>query len=117
VSTPSPPDVIFEGDSKKIIKRFPSDVRADLGGDLRRVQNGEKPLDSGPMGDVLRGVFELRADDADFWYRVFYWVKDGQVYVLHCFKKKTNNTSQNDIQIGKKRLSDLKLRLQKGKKH
>ena len=56
----SPPDVVFEGKSREVIRSFPKDIRSDLGADLDRVQNGEKPLDSAPMAPVLPGVFELR---------------------------------------------------------
>jgi phage-related protein len=72
------------------------------------VQNGEKPLDSAPVAPVLPGVFELRDEDRDFWYRVLFKQIDGVVYVLHCFRKKTNKTPLNDIKIGRERLATLK---------
>lgn len=111
------PDVVFEGDSRNVIRGFPAGTRENLGGDLRRVQNGELPLDSGPMAPVLPGVFELRDEDKDFWYRVLYIKLGGVVYVLHCFTKKTNKTPQRDIDIARKRLSDLKQRLATQKKN
>lgn len=107
----SPPDVVFEGNSREVIRSFPKDVRSNLGADLDRVQNGEKPLDSAPMAPVLAGVFELRDEDRDFWYRVLYKQIESVVYVLHCFKKKTNKTSPNDIKVARERLSALKERL------
>jgi phage-related protein len=116
VAEPSPPDVVFEGNSLDIIRDFPKDVRENFGGDLRRLQNGERPLDSGSMAPALPGVFELRDQDKDTWYRVFYVKLTGVVYVLHCFTKKTNQTAKGDIEIGRKRLSDLKARLTKQKK-
>ena len=116
VAEPSPPDVVFEGNSRSLIKEFPADVRENLGGDLRRLQNGERPLDSGSMAPALPGVFELRDEDKDTWYRVFYVKLGGVVYVLHCFTKKTNQTPKGDIEIGRKRLSDLKARLAKQKR-
>ncbi len=112
----SPPDVAFEGDSRATIKKFPKEVRENFGGELQRVQDGELPLDSGSMAPTIPGVFELRDEDKDFWYRIFYCTRNGVVYVLHCFKKKTNKTSQGDIEIGRKRLSDLKARLEKQKR-
>lgn len=115
MAEPAPP--VFLGDSKDVIRGFPADVREDLGGDLRRLQDNEHPLDSAPMGSVLRGVFELRAADKDLWYRVLYYVRDGVIYVLHCFTKKTNKTPQGDIELARKRLSDLKQQLTKTKKH
>lgn len=117
MSETDPLDVVFLGDSKDIIKLFPSDVREDLGGDLRRLQNNEHPLDSAPMAPALPSVFELRAEDKNLWCRVFYHLRDGVIYVLHRFTKKTNKTPQGDIEIGRKRLSDLKQRLAKTKKH
>ena len=113
----SPPDVVFEGDSRAIIRTFPKSIREDMGGEFQRLQDGDHPLDSAPMGQVLPGVFELRAEDKDLWYRVFYCKREGVVYVLHCFTKKTNKTTQGDIEIGRKRLSDLKQRLARTKKH
>jgi len=41
------------------------------------------------MAPALPGVFELRDEDRDTWYRVSYVKIGGVVYVLHCFTKKT----------------------------
>ena len=112
----SPPDVVFEGSSRDIIKSFPKDVRSHLGADLDRVQNGEKPLDFRPMGAVLPGVSELRDEDQDFWYRVLYVRLEGVVYVLHCFTKKSKETPLKDIKIARGRLSAVKERLAEQKK-
>jgi phage-related protein len=81
------------------------------------LEKGELPLDSGPMAPVLPGVFELRTEDRDLWYRLFYCIRGEVIYVLHCFTKKTNKTSQGDIEIGRRRLSDLKQQQAKTKKH
>jgi phage-related protein len=110
-------DVVFEGDSKATIRGFPAHVRENLGGELRRLQNKELPLDSGPMAPAIPGVFELRDEDKDFWYRVFYCVRNGVVYVLHCFTKKTNKTQRRDIEIGRKRSNELKQRLARTKRN
>jgi len=116
VAEPSPPDVAFEGNSRSVIRGFPAHIRENLGADLWRLQNDERPLDSGSMAPTLPGAFELRDADKDTWYRVFYVKLGGVVYVLHCFTKKTNQTSRGDIEVGRKRLSDLKARLAKAKK-
>jgi phage-related protein len=118
VADDSPPDVVFEGDSRAVIKSFPDDVREDIGADLWRVQNGERPLDSGSMAPALPGVFELRDQDRDLWYRVLYVRLEGVVYVLHCFTKKTNETPARDISTARVRLGALKEKLaaQRGKK-
>jgi phage-related protein len=113
----TPLNVVFLGDSRAAIRSFPKAVRENFGGELQRVQQGERPLDSAPMAPALPGVFELRDADQRSWYRVLYSTRDGVVYVLHCFVKKTNKTSQSDIEIGRKRLSELKQHLTKSKKH
>jgi len=71
------------------------------------LDNYEQPLDSKPLGKVLLGISELRDQDEDFWYRVLYVLRYGWVYVLHCFKKKTNKISKNDIKVAKQRLAEV----------
>ncbi len=100
----------WEGDSNAIIRSWPVDVRQDFGLELTRLENNEEPLDSKPMGKTLPGVSELRGEDRDFWYRVLYFFESGWIYILHCFTKKTNETSQGDIAIAKRRLTTVKER-------
>lgn len=59
------------------------------------------------MGGALPGVYELRDQDANRWYRIFYIHSEGMIYVLHCFTKTTNQTSQSDINIARTRLTLL----------
>lgn len=108
--------VVWEGDSRVILKGFPDDIRENLGADLRRVQNGLRPLDSGSMAPALPGVFELRDEDKDFWYRVLYIRIEGTIYVLHSFTKKTNETSQRDINTADMRLKNVRQRLAAAKR-
>ncbi len=114
--TDGPAKVVWEGDSRSVIKSFPEDARENLGGDLRRLQNGEQPLDSGSMAPALPGVFELRDEDRDFWYRVLYVRIEGVIYVLHCFTKKTNVTPQKEINTADQRLKNVKQRLAEQKR-
>lgn len=101
-------DVFWEGDSKQVIRSFSEDAKENLGNDLGRLQDGLQALDSAPMGSALRGVFELRDEDKDFWYRVLYTRIEGAIYVLHCFRKKTNQTSPRDTNLAEQRLKKLK---------
>lgn len=51
---------------------------------------------------------EIRTRDADEIYRVMYVAKfEEAVYVLHCFQKKTQTTSQSDIDLAKRRYKEL----------
>ena len=93
------------GDTHEEIKKFPIPVRHDLGANLRRLQEGLRPLDGGPMPGIGPGVFELRDEDNGSWYRVIYLKQtEGTIYILHCFTKKSNQTSRHDIQTSKTRL-------------
>ena len=51
---------------------------------------------------------EIRTRDADGIYCVMYVAKfEEAVYVLHCFQKKTQTTSQSDIDLAKRRYKEL----------
>ena len=47
---------------------------------------------------------------ADWWYRLLYWLNAGWIYVLHCFKKTTNKTSQGHIGVARQRIKAIKAR-------
>ncbi len=71
---------------------------------LRKVQLGSSPDDFKPMPDIGAGVTEIIVNTADGWYRVIYVAKfEEAVYVLHSFQKKTNKTSQTDVDTAKRR--------------
>jgi phage-related protein len=103
-----PAKLAWLGDSQDVLRRFPKDVRKDLGYALRQIQLGQMPLDSKPMKTVGPGVYELRDQDERAWYRVFYLKKIADmVYVLHCFEKRTAQTEKKDIDLAKERLKRL----------
>ena len=98
-------------DSMAKLSTFSSDAQLHLGQDLDRVQRGQRPLDSGSMAPALPGVFELRDEDAGFWYRLFYTQIGDKLYVLDCITKKSNQTSQADIDRSLIRLKAIKKEL------
>lgn len=101
-------DVVWLGDSKEVLRAFPKKPQQHLGYALYQVQLGQTPPDSKPMGTVGPGVYELREQDARAWYRVIYLKKvRNVVYVLHCFEKRTAQTSKRDINTAKERLKRL----------
>jgi|HubBroStandDraft_6_1064221.scaffolds.fasta_scaffold01344_13 phage-related protein len=100
----------WEGDSQAEIRTWPKDVKEDIGLDLNRLENFEDPLKSDPLGKSFPGVHSLKDQDKDFWYRVLYTLRSGWIYILHCFKKKTNQISKRDIDKAKQRLANVKLR-------
>ena len=74
---------------------------------LRRVQSGLMPDDFKPMQSVGSGVQEIRIRTGRA-HRVFYIAKfEESIYVLHAFEKKTQRTSQADLELGRKRLAEV----------
>ncbi len=60
------------------------------------------------MPTVGQGVREIRIRDSAGAFRVIYVTKlSDAVYVLHCFQKKTQKTSNADLDLAVKRYLDL----------
>ncbi|MBU4609526.1 type II toxin-antitoxin system RelE/ParE family toxin [Achromobacter sp. GG226] len=79
---------------------FPAEPRRDAGFQLSKIQSGLDPEDWKPFDAIGAGTREIRLRDANGIYRVMYVAKfDEAVYVLHCFQKKTQATSQRDKDI------------------
>ena len=62
-------EVVWEGNSLDVIRRFPGPVKQDLGTELRRLQEGDRPLHSRPMPSIGIRVYELKEQDERAWYR------------------------------------------------
>jgi phage-related protein len=102
--------LVWMGDSRKNIRKFPEDVRASVGYALQLVQAGETPLEAKPFKGIGSGVYEIvKRYDTDT-YRAVYAVKIGEkIYVLHAFQKKSKRdikTPQADIDLIKQRYKD-----------
>lgn len=101
-------NIAFLGTSLDDIKAFPDDVRQDTGYQLHLVQSGQMPHDYKYMPTIGQGVIEIRQKDSLGIYRTIYTAKfDDCIYVLHAFVKKTQKTSQSDIELAKARLKSL----------
>jgi phage-related protein len=60
------------------------------------------------MNTVGAGVNEIRIRETDGAFRVMYVAKFADaIYVLHCFQKKTQKTSSDDIALASRRYKDL----------
>jgi len=76
---------------------FPKDARKEAGFQLGKVQAGLDPADWKPFDEVGAGTREIRIRDASGIYRLMYAAKfEEAIYVLHCFRKKTQVTSKLD---------------------
>jgi phage-related protein len=98
----------FRGNALETLREFSVEARQVAGFQLDRVQRGLEPDDWKPMAKVGSGVKELRIREEAGAFRVIYLAKLAEaVYVLHCFQKKTEQTSEKDIQLARKRYKDL----------
>ena len=83
-------------------------ARQDAGYQLDRVQRGLQPDDFKPMPTIGRGVEEIRIRDDAGNFRVIYTARFADaVLVLHAFQKKTQRTSQRDIEMAKARFREM----------
>ena len=93
----------WRGSSLRDIKDddiFSPNARREAGRQLGQVQAGLEPDQWKPFDDVGAGTKEIIINLDDGWFRVMYVAKFPEaVYVLHCFKKKTNTTSKHDKDV------------------
>jgi len=85
---------------------FSAEARLEAGFLLRRLQQGEKLSlpHSRPMPSVGGGCHELRIVDQGVTWRIMYFVDTDAVVILDVFKKKTQATPKNVIEVCKGRL-------------
>jgi phage-related protein len=100
--------VVFRGTSLEDLRKFPEQARREAGYQLDKVQCSLDANDWKPMPSVGAGVKEIRIADETGAFRVIYLAKLADaVHVLHCFQKKTQQTSKTDIELARKRFKDL----------
>jgi phage-related protein len=93
-------EIRWVGSCYNDILAFPLSARREAGFQLGRLQVGLDPEDWKPFDEVGSGVREIRIRDTNGIYRVMYVAKfEEAIYVLHCFQKKTQTTSQRDKEI------------------
>lgn len=103
-----PKPIEFLGSSLKDLKGFPESARREAGFQLDKSQHGEEPDDWRPMPAIGPGAMEIRISDASGAFRVVYVAKYARaIYVLHCFQKKTQQTSRSDIDLAKQRYRQI----------
>lgn len=96
------------GGSREDLRTFPETVQDSLGFELYRVQCGLEPKNWKPMAIVGAGVKEIRVRDEAGIFRMMYLATRPEgVYVLHCFQKKTQQTSRSDLELAQKRFKAI----------
>jgi phage-related protein len=110
--------ISWEGNSLETLQGWPKAIRVDFGHSLNLMQEGQAPKSEvRPMSSIGSGIVELKESDDRAWYRVIYLSRINDViYVLHCFEKKTRKTERRDLATAEQRLSEVRARLQMGKR-
>jgi phage-related protein len=103
--------VIWMGSSKEDLKAFPQEARREVGYQLEHVQEGVDPDDWKPMSTVGAGVREIRVRESSGAFRCIYVATRPEgVYVLHCFQKKTQKTSHQDLDLAQRRFKSIQVK-------
>ena len=104
--------VVWLGDSKKNILKFPEEVRKLIGDELQLIQFGGMPKDAKPFKGVGAGVIEIAVKYDKEAYRCVQAVRLGEkIYVLHAFQKKSKKgitTPKQDVDLIKQRYKEAK---------
>jgi phage-related protein len=105
-------DVVFVGGSGDDLRSFPVVARQRAGYQLYLVQMGLDPTDWKPMPSIGSGCREIRVRADRDTYRVIHVASIGDsVYVLHCFQKKSQQTTKADVDLAKQRYRQVADRL------
>lgn len=101
-------DVIWMGNARKCISKFPLEVKRTVGHALYFAQLGTHHPSVKIMKGMGSGVYEVVEDYRNDTYRVVYTVRfSDKVYVLHAFQKKSKTgikTPKEDTDLIKERL-------------
>lgn len=102
--------VIMHRGARDTISFFPKTVRFELGHLLYLLQMGAllNMPQARPMSIIALGAFEIRIRAEDGHFRIFYFTKNKYgILVFHAFIKKSQKTSKQEIELGRKRLAEL----------
>ena len=110
MTTATPKPIIWLGSSREVLRRFPEEVRRDIGQALYAAQQGE----TDPAARPLKGFGGTRVmeivdrHDTDAFRAVYTAQFTGAIYVLHVFQKKSKRgiaTPRKDVELVRQRLA------------
>lgn len=100
--------IFFIASARRDLLGLPEAVRKDFGGALHGVQEGRTPEGAKLLKGKANGAVQLSEDHDGNTYRAVYTVELGdEIYVLHCFQKKSKSgiaTPPGDLAIIAQRL-------------
>ncbi len=97
----------FVGSSLDDLRNFPEEARRVAGFELRALQDGFEPRDCKSILSVGPGAKEIRIHVPGAWRVIDVKKIRDAIYVLHAFQKKTQKTSQPDIDLARKRYKQM----------
>ncbi|MBN3855286.1 type II toxin-antitoxin system RelE/ParE family toxin [Paraburkholderia sp. Ac-20340] len=101
--------VRFCGSALADLQAFPVNARKEAGKQLRLVQAGEDPDDWKPVTPVGAGTREIRIREGRNAFRVLYVATFREaIYVLHCFRKKTEQIPFADMSLAARRYREIR---------
>ena len=102
--------VIWMGSSKKDLRAFPDEARREVGYQLEHVQEGVEPDNWKPMPAVGPGVREIRVRESSGAFRCIYLATRSEGLYVNCFQKKTQKTSQQDLDLARRRFRSIQVK-------
>jgi phage-related protein len=103
-------DIVVLHQCEREIKDFPEEIIGDVLDCIAKLRSGIKlsmPL-SRPMPSLGKSLHELRLKDRNGQYRVIYYFKVADaIYLVHAFRKKTEQTEQKDINVALRRIKQI----------
>jgi phage-related protein len=107
--------ILWVGSSKKDLMAMPDEIRSAFGFALYLAQQGKKHQNAKPLkGFTGAGVLEVVEDCLGDTFRAVYTVKIAEnIYVLHCFQKK----SKRGIETPKQEIDLIRDRLKMAQEH
>jgi len=104
--------LIWMGSSREDLRVFPRQARREMGYQLENVQEGVDPDDWKPMSTVGSGVREIRVREPSGAFRCIYLATRPEgIYILHCFQKKTQKTSRQDLNLAARRFRAIQVKV------
>jgi phage-related protein len=101
-------DLLFVGDSHRVLSQFPEPVQRHVGFAPYLAQLGNKHPDAKPLRGFPGGVLEVVSDNRGDTFRTVYTVRlESAVYILHAFQKKSKQgiaTPKSEIDLVKQML-------------
>lgn len=92
------------------LKDCSADIRSDFLDAVNLLTTGESltmPL-SRNLANIHGGLHELRLKDRSGQIRLFYFIKKGDaIYMLHAFKKKTQELLKAEVELVLKRIKEV----------